>query len=155
MLPWKEALARGYLSSIALPLKKEKKIIGAISIYAGEKNFFTKDEIKLLREAAHDISFALEIIENNTIQKKSEEEITFLYEIYEKVQLATSDTIWDWDIKKDTLQFNKGIIESYGYPKEMMVSSVKWREKNIHPDDLERVQLSIADCLKRRILPFL
>lgn len=151
MVPWKEeALARGYYSSIALPLKRREKIIGAISIYAGEKNFFTKDEIKLLREAAYDISFALEILENNAIQKKSEEEITFLYEIYEKVQLATSDTIWDWDIKKDTLQFNKGIIESYGYAKEMMVSSVKWREKNIHPDDLERVQLSIADCFEKK-----
>ena len=32
----------------------------------------------------------------------------------------------------------------------MMVSSVKWREKNIHPDDLERVQLSIADCFEKK-----
>lgn len=151
MVPWKDdAIARGYFSSIALPLKMKGKVIGAITIYAGEKNFFTKDEIKLLKEAAYDISFALEILENNAKQKKSEEEITFLYEIYEKVQLATSDTIWDWDIKKDTLQFNKGIIESYGYPKEMMVSSVEWREKNIHPDDLERVQLSIADCFEKK-----
>lgn len=151
MIPWKEeAITRGYLSSIALPLKRKGKIIGAMSIYAGEKNFFTRDEIKLVKEAAEDISFALEILEDKANQKKSEEEIAFLYEIYEKVQLATSDTIWDWDIKRNTLRFNKGIVESYGFPKETMTSSINWWEKNIHPDDIEKVQQSIEDCFRNK-----
>lgn len=152
MIPWKEdAISRGYFSSIALPLKRKGRTIGAMSIYAAEKNFFTRDEIKLLREAAEDISFALDILEDKAIQKKSEEEIAFLYEIYDKVQLATSDTIWDWDIKENSVLFNKGIVESYGYPKEAMTSSVLWREKNIHPDDLEKVQQSIAYCFQNKI----
>ncbi len=58
--PWrKEALKRGYLSSIALPLIHEKEIIGTLNVYSGVKDAFRDDEIKFLMGAARNISIGI------------------------------------------------------------------------------------------------
>ncbi|RKS13863.1 PAS domain S-box protein [Flavobacterium sp. 120] len=76
MQPWKkEALLRGYLSSMAVPIKKFGKVIGAFSFYADEINFFDEEEIALLEEATGDVAFALEIFEKEALRKKTEEDI--------------------------------------------------------------------------------
>jgi PAS domain S-box-containing protein len=62
--PWRsEAIKRGYRSSIALPIKQSGKIVGAITIYTSEINFFDEPEIKLLLEVIGDINFALDTLE--------------------------------------------------------------------------------------------
>lgn len=76
MLPWKEeALKRGYLSLMALPIKKMGKVIGIFSFYANEKNFFDAEEIALLEEATGDVAFALDIFEKEALRKKAEEAV--------------------------------------------------------------------------------
>ncbi|CAN5597500.1 hypothetical protein BH10BAC3_BH10BAC3_33320 [soil metagenome] len=76
MAPWKkEAINRGYLSSIALPIKKSGKVIGSFSLYAPVVNFFNKEEIELLEETTADISFALEVFKEEKLRKKAEDEL--------------------------------------------------------------------------------
>lgn len=76
MTIWKDAaIARGYFSSISIPIKKFGKVIGAFTLYAIEKNFFDAEEIALLEEATNDISFALEIFEKERLRKNAEESI--------------------------------------------------------------------------------
>ena len=72
MQPWKDlAIRNGYFSSMAIPIKKFGKIVGAFTFYAGEKNFFDTEEITLLEKTADDVSFALEIFENERLRKQS------------------------------------------------------------------------------------
>ncbi|MDD5167772.1 MAG: GAF domain-containing protein [Syntrophales bacterium] len=55
--PWrKEAIKRGYASSIVLPLISGDKTFGALTIYSREPDPFTNDEVKLLSELATDLS---------------------------------------------------------------------------------------------------
>ncbi|RKS92507.1 PAS domain S-box-containing protein [Flavobacterium limicola] len=76
MLPWKEeALERGYLSLMALPIKKSEKVIGIFCFYANEKNFFDAEEIALLEKATDDVAFALKVFEKEALRKKSEEKV--------------------------------------------------------------------------------
>ncbi|MGA2159516.1 MAG: PAS domain S-box protein [Dehalococcoidia bacterium] len=57
ILPWRdEALKRGYLSSIAIPLVHEKEIIGTLNVYSGTKDAFNDDEIKFLSGVGQNIS---------------------------------------------------------------------------------------------------
>jgi len=60
----RDALNRGYLSLIGLPLTTNDKIIGVMVLYAREINCFDDEEVKLLSELAGDISFALQAMEN-------------------------------------------------------------------------------------------
>lgn len=76
MASWKEAaIGRRYLSSMALPIIKFGKVIGAFSFYASSRNFFDDAEIALLVEATGDVSFALEVFEKETLRKKAEEAV--------------------------------------------------------------------------------
>jgi PAS domain S-box-containing protein len=58
MTHWnKLALERGYLSSIALPLRDKTGVFGALTIYAGEPHAFGPEEVALLEQLADDISY--------------------------------------------------------------------------------------------------
>ena len=56
------ALARGYRSMIAMPLIVADEVVGVLVLYAGETGFFDYEELKLLKDLAGDISFALDYI---------------------------------------------------------------------------------------------
>jgi PAS domain S-box-containing protein len=76
MLSWKdEALARGYRSSISLPINKFGKLVGAFNLYADSVNFFDDGEISLLLETTNNISFALENFEKERMRKQATEEV--------------------------------------------------------------------------------
>jgi len=73
MLPWKdEALKRGYKSIIAVPFQQKGKIIGTLTLYASEPDFFREDELRLLKEIGDDISFAINAIDTENLRNKSE-----------------------------------------------------------------------------------
>ena len=64
MKRWREeALRRGYGSMAVFPLRTGEQVVGALLLYAVEKDFFDTEEMKLLTEVAGDISFALDHIE--------------------------------------------------------------------------------------------
>ncbi|SHN68165.1 PAS domain S-box-containing protein [Flavobacterium fryxellicola] len=107
MLPWKEeALERGYLSVMSVPIKKFGKAIGAFSFYAEEKNFFDKEEIALLEEATGDVAFALEIFEKEALRKKAEEDIFDSEQRYHTLTEVSTVGIFRTDTKGDTTYVN-------------------------------------------------
>lgn len=58
--PWKKAaLARGYVSNIALPLFENDKAFGALSIYSTEAEPFDDEEVRLLEELANDLAYGI------------------------------------------------------------------------------------------------
>lgn len=71
---WREeALRRGYRSSGAFPLKVEGRVVGLFNLYAGEPDFFSQEELKLLDELALDLGFALEFQRQELARAQSEE----------------------------------------------------------------------------------
>jgi diguanylate cyclase (GGDEF)-like protein/PAS domain S-box-containing protein len=61
--PFKQpALARGFRSQMAMPLMVENEAVGILVLYAAEIGFFDYEELKLLKDLAGDISFALAYI---------------------------------------------------------------------------------------------
>jgi len=74
--PWrKQALKRGYASSIALPLKDKRKTFGALNICAREPDAFDIEEINLLKELADDLAYGIVSLRNRALQKTSEKEL--------------------------------------------------------------------------------
>ncbi|MGC2414317.1 MAG: PAS domain S-box protein [Stellaceae bacterium] len=58
--PWRtEAKQHGFSSTIALPLKDESGVFGALTLYSEEVDAFDADEIKLLQELANDLAFGI------------------------------------------------------------------------------------------------
>jgi PAS domain S-box-containing protein/diguanylate cyclase (GGDEF)-like protein len=61
----REHAERGIRSLAMLPLMVAGEAIGVLSLHSGDAGFFDAEEMKLLRELAGDISFALEHIEKS------------------------------------------------------------------------------------------
>ncbi|OGQ96047.1 MAG: hypothetical protein A2521_14210 [Deltaproteobacteria bacterium RIFOXYD12_FULL_57_12] len=60
MSPWREeALKRGYLSSVALPMAGAGKVFGTLNIYAAEVDAFDHYEVQRLREVANDLAYGV------------------------------------------------------------------------------------------------
>jgi diguanylate cyclase (GGDEF)-like protein len=57
-----EALARGFRSQMAMPLIVGEQAVGVLVLFAAEAGFFDYEELKLLKDLAGDISFALDYI---------------------------------------------------------------------------------------------
>jgi len=60
-----QSLVRGMRSLVMLPLLIGGDAVGVLGLYAGEVGFFDDEEMKLLRELAGDIAFALDHIEKS------------------------------------------------------------------------------------------
>ena len=74
--PWrKEALKRGYSSSIVLPLYMETDVFGALNIYSTNPDPFTDEEEKLLSKLAHDLAYGIMAIRLHKSLKEAKEDL--------------------------------------------------------------------------------
>jgi PAS domain S-box-containing protein len=74
MAPWrKPALARGYRSSGAFPLRLGARVVGALTMYAPRPEFFTDKEIAMMTTLADNLSFALEFFDREAKRRQAEE----------------------------------------------------------------------------------
>lgn len=62
---------------------------------------------------------------------------------YDYVSKATSDTIWDWDFKSDSIYWSPGIKDLFGYNLKDSRSSTDFWTNHIHPDDRDIVAKDI------------
>jgi PAS domain S-box-containing protein len=143
--PWrKEAIKRGYASSIVFPLKNVHKIFGALTIYSKQPDPFTEDEVKLLTELANDLAYGITTIRLHAVQKRteeaqrkraeealrmSEEEFRSLAEAMPQIVWATRPDGWN-------IYFNQQWVEYTGMTMEESHGH-GWNTP-FHPDDKQR-----------------
>ncbi|RXL50957.1 GAF domain-containing protein, partial [Citrobacter sp. AAK_AS5] len=71
--PWREeAHKRGYACSIALPLRHQERLFGALSIYAAEPDAFDTEEAQLLAELADDLAYGLMALRTRAERQRME-----------------------------------------------------------------------------------
>ncbi|WP_344816173.1 PAS domain-containing protein [Flavobacterium cheonanense] len=100
------------------------------------------------------------IIIFKTIDKKNNDSITNLKRInkdlyesnerYDIVAKATSDTIWDWDIKTGGFIWNKGIQGVFGYKKEDVGDNLQWWFEKIHPEDSLKMSVKLYSFIEQK-----
>ncbi len=81
-------------------------------------------------------------------RKKAEEEMLKINARFQMLSKATSDIVWDWDLKEDLLWWNDNYYSNLGIKKEKEIVHINDWYKRIHPDDLERVRNKIQVAIK-------
>ena len=93
------------------------------------------------------IETALAITQNITFLKNSLEELRLSNKRSQIVSSVTTDAIWDWNLANDLIWYSEGYERLFGYPRKEFEFADLTRKKRIHPEDLERVVLSINEVL--------
>jgi len=76
MAPWQsEAVKRGFLATAALAIRMNGAIVGAITMYAAEKEYFDPQMVELLVQMQGDISFALDNLDRENRRRKAEQDL--------------------------------------------------------------------------------
>ncbi len=68
---------------------------------------------------------------------------------YEAVSKATSDTVWDWDITNDRIQYSTGLDHMFGYASAEVSNIQSWWKQKIHPEDLEKVMNALDEVFEK------
>jgi len=149
MLPWRDdALSRGYLSSAAFPLMQDGKVIGALTVYGGERFFFDNEEVRLLDALAADISYAIRSIEQEELRERAEAESR---ELSEKLQSLVEDALVGAYIMQDNrfIYVNRRIAEILGYTKDEILGMDA--VQMVHPDDRAMVRENIRRRIEEKV----
>ncbi len=79
MAPWRErALAFGFRSSCALPLRRKGRVWGTLNVYSAQPGYFNEEEIAILEEMAEDLSYALGALDEEEARKRGEENLRLM-----------------------------------------------------------------------------
>jgi C4-dicarboxylate-specific signal transduction histidine kinase len=71
--PWHErAHAHGIYASASIAIKQNHEVIGALTLYAGEKYFFDSRQAGLLQQIGSDVSFALDSLHQAALRRDAE-----------------------------------------------------------------------------------
>lgn len=71
---------------------------------------------------------------------------------YNIVAKATSDTIWDWDLKTDNVLWNRGITNVFGYEEATIEPTRSWWERRVNAEDAGRILSGLREHIKNKFL---
>jgi PAS domain S-box-containing protein len=122
MLPWRnDALKRGFRASAAVPIRQNSKVVGAFMVYAGESWIFDAKELQLIDEIGLDISFALEMIENENQRKQTAEALRISEEKYRNIFNNVQDVFYQIDSQGIITEISPSIFKLAGYQREELI----------------------------------
>ncbi|MDO9213423.1 MAG: EAL domain-containing protein [Methylococcales bacterium] len=119
--PWqKVARANSIRSVAAFPLTRSGKVVGAISVYSQEVNYFNSDIITLINGLSADISFALDNFDREKQRQQAETELTLAASVFENSQQG----IFITDAEKIIVRVNSAFSTLTGYDAEETIGRI-------------------------------
>lgn len=138
----------GIRATISLPITKFGKVIGVFGLHASTDNFFDEDEIRLLEEAAGDISFALENFEKEKLHRESELQVQQNEARLKESQAIAHIGSWQINLINNTTIWSDELYELFGIKKEETVPSEELFLSIMHPDDKEFARNEVQRVIK-------
>ncbi len=119
--PWRErARAQGYRASAATPLRVHGKVVGALSVYAGDPHAFGPDKVLLLEKLAADLGVAIGQRASLAALRASEARFRLLLD-------ASPEAIFGVDKYGVCTFVNPACLDMLGYTREELLG------QSIHP----------------------
>jgi PAS domain S-box-containing protein len=121
---WREAAERqGFRSSIAIPIRVEREVMGALMLYSAEANAFDTEEITLLTELGQDVSFGIGGLRDHITLTQQREQLALFRQAIEQ----SADAVFVADVETGLfLDFNAAALHELGYTAEELRALHIW-----------------------------
>ncbi len=141
MAPWRDAaIARGYRSSLVLPLRDGARVFGSLSVYSGEPGTFDADEISHLSQLADDLAYGILALRAHAEHARAEAALAGSEERFRQLAENIREVFWMMDARtNDMLYISPGVERLYGLRPEVLMRDPTVGLERIHPDDRDRV----------------
>jgi PAS domain S-box-containing protein len=149
MAPWREqALARGYRSSAAFPLRLAGQVVGALTLYAERPGFFNEAEIALLESLSGDLSFAMESLDREDRRRQAEDALVrhtaLVHDLYNNAPCGYHSLDQDGTF----VQINDTELAWLGYSQEEVLGRLKFSDL-LSADSLRTFEKNFAGFKER------
>ncbi len=155
--PWREeALKRGYLSAIALPISSREEITGYLTVYSGEKDAFGIEEVEFLTQIAEDIAVGVKSLR---MERELESKHIELQKAYAELQ-ASEEMVIQQEKLASIGQLAAGIAHEIKNPLAIVLQGTEYMKSCVDDEFLadaaDRIKNSInrADGIIRGLLSF-
>ncbi len=125
----------GIAAMAFIPLVGPRRVIGGLMIYEGAPRVPGRVELQLASVIAAQVTFAIARVRAEEQARRSEEGMRFA------LDSALMGT-WDWDLMADTVRWSENLERIHGLPEGTFDGTFASYEREIHPDDRERVLTS-------------
>jgi PAS domain S-box-containing protein len=119
MQPWLDgAVDCGFRSTIAIPIKKFGKVIGAFNLYSAMPQLFDANDFANLHETTEDISFVLENFEKERMRKIGEEQLIAEKTFSDSIVVSLPGLFYLFNREGRFIRWNKNLEHVTGYSSE-------------------------------------
>ncbi|HVL37617.1 MAG TPA: ATP-binding protein, partial [Burkholderiales bacterium] len=118
-----------------IPLVSEARVIGKFMLYYGEPHALTEAELELAGVIAAQVAFAVARTRAEARARRSEERLRFALD-------AARMGTWDWDLVANRVRWSENLERIHGLPPGTFDGSFASYEREIHPEDRDRVLAS-------------
>jgi PAS domain S-box-containing protein len=127
-----------------IPLVSLDRVIGKFMLYYPAPTHATSDLLQLARVIAAQVAFAVERTRTEEQARRSEERLRFALD-------AASMGTWEWDLSTNRVEWSDNLASIHGLPEGVFDGTFASYEREIHPDDRERVFASIHKALNEGV----
>jgi len=111
-------------------------------LYFGAPHELSTDDLQLAAVIAAQVAFAVERTRAEKSARRSQEELLFALD-------AASMGTWDWDLTSHSVQWSENLERLHGLPPGTFDGTYASYEREIHPEDRERVLLAARRAIEQ------
>jgi PAS domain S-box-containing protein len=136
--------AEGIAAMAFIPLVSLDRVIGKFMMYYGEPTTLGQDDLQLATVIAAQVAFAVERTRTEQQARRSEERLRYALD-------AASMGTWDWDLTTNSVLWSDNLPVIHGLPPGTFDGTFASYEREIHPDDRQRVFASVQRALNEGV----
>jgi len=147
--PWRAALVAHELrAAVALPIRLRGEVWGALAVYDSDEAAFQAREVALLEQAAANLSFALDHLENEARRSRAEAALRESHEQLKRVLEVETVGMMFWDLDSGRLiDANDTFLKLMGYSRhDVETRSLTWQK--LTPPEYQEMSLAEVEKFK-------